>query len=103
MSKPDGTFSDADVVRIFCNHLTKEERNNVILFFVIFSGALVVRSSILDLLGAIPHLRALRLFVRAVLSSFRIFGNTPSDILSNVFSGAMRKAVFACLTKEIAR
>ncbi len=99
----DRTFSDADVVRIFCKHLTEKERINVVLFFVLFSGALVLKSSILDLLAAIPQLRGVRTLVRLVLGVLRIFSRSPEDLLGGVFSGKMQSAISDCLSEELKR
>lgn len=103
MPRRDRTFSDADVVRIFCHHLTKEERINVVLFFILFSGALVLKTSILDLLAALPQIRGIRTLVRLLLGVLRIFDRSPDDLLGSVFSGAMRKAVSDCLSEELKR
>ena len=103
MPMRDRTFSDADVVRIFCKHLTKEERINVVLFFILFSGALVLKSSILDLLAGIPQIRGIRVLIRLLLGVLRIFRRSPEDLLGSVFSGRMRRAVFDCLSEEIKR
>ncbi len=99
----DKTFSDADLVRLFCNHLTKEERTNVVVFFILYSGALVLKSSILDLLAAVPQIRGIRTLINLLLAAVRIFTRTDHTVLSNVFSGKMLAAVIACLTKEIGR
>ena len=103
MPSRDRTFSDADVVRIFCNHLTKEERANVVVFFVLFSGALVLKSSILNLLSLIPQVRGIRFVIRVLLAAWRIFYRAEPNVLSNVFSGKMLEAVSNCLSEEIKR
>jgi hypothetical protein len=74
-----------------------------VLFFILFSGALVLKTHILDLLAAIPQIRGIRTLIRLLLGVLRIFNRSPDDLLSNVFSGAMRKAVADCLGKEIQR
>ena len=99
----DRTFSDADIVRIFCNHLTKDERINVVVFFIVFSGALVLKSSILGLLAAIPQVRGIRFLIRVLLAAWRIFSRSEPDVMSNMFSGKMLQAVSDCLSKEIKR
>lgn len=103
MSKPDSTFSDADVVRIFCHHLTKAERNNVVLFFMVFAGALMLKSSLLDLLAKLPQVRGIRVLVRVLLAVLRIFSRTDLSLLGQVFSGRMLTAVDNCLTEELKR
>ena len=103
MPMRDRTFSDADVVRIFCNHLTKEERTNVVVFFILFSGALVLKNSVLNLLAAIPQVRGIRYLIRILLAAMRVFWRTDDAVLSNVFSGKMLKAVSDCLAEEIKR
>jgi len=103
MPLPDRTFSDSDVVRIFCHHLTKAERTNVILFFVIFSGAVVSKNAILQLLNLIPQRIGVTVLVRVVLAAIRIFRRTEDDLLSIVFDGKFKRAVDDCIETELKR
>ena len=103
MPLPDRTFSDSDIVRIFCHHLTKDERNNVILFFVIFSGAVASKNAILQLLNLLPQRIGIRILVRVVLAALRIFKRTDDGLLSILFEGKFKRAVEDCIDTELKR
>lgn len=95
------TYSDADIVRIYCNHLDKAEQRNVVLFFLAYSALLVAKSDILDLLELIPAGRLARNFIRLILFAMDLLGSSPDSALSLLFDGAMFKAVAACISKEL--
>lgn len=97
----DNTYSDADLVRIYCNHLDATEKKNVALFFLAYSFLLVARSDILDLIELIPAGRLARRFVQLLLFVIDRLGGTPDVVLSLLFDGAMFKAVSACIAKEL--
>ena len=99
----DFTYSDADIVRIFCNHLTKAERNNVILFFLAYSALLIIRSDLVDLLDAIPASRLVKRFLRILSAAIALLGASPDEVLARLFKGKMLRAVIACVDVELNR
>jgi len=95
------TYSDADIVRIYCNHLDKEEKRNVVLFFLAYAALLAAKSDILELLELIPAGKVAKRFIKLILFVIDKLGSTPDVILSLLFEGAMFKAVAKCIAKEL--
>ena len=95
------TYSDADVVRIFCNHLDNKEQRNVILFFVVYFSLAFLRSDVATLLEIIPASRLVTRALRVLLFIFDRLQIFESEVLGLVFSGNMLKQVALCLQKEL--
>ena len=94
------TYTDADVVRIFCNHLDKRERANVVLFFVIYSSVLLTKSALSDLLNFLPFKKLGRLFL-LVLNALDIVNSTDPFLISQLFFGRMFTEVARCIKIEL--
>ncbi len=69
----DTTFTAGDIIRLFCNNLSKEEQNEVTLFFfVIYPGLLLTNGEVFGILNRLKDFIPSFLF-RNVLSLFMIF------------------------------
>lgn len=96
------TYSDADIVRIFCDHLDKQERKNIVVFFLVFSSYLFGKTDLFQFLDLLPFKRVAK-FVAIVLAALNILQDIDEIILSRLFSGKMFKQVVRCLDAELRR
>lgn len=97
---PHKTYSDADVVRIFCNHLDEREKKNIVLFFLVFSTLLFTKTNLFDALNLFPFPKFAKL-IAIVLAALKILDDIDEKILGNLFTGKMFREVVKCLDAEL--
>lgn len=97
------TYSDADIVRIFCQHLTKKEKQNVLLFFLSYFSLFIIKSDLAELLSFLPATRLITRALRLLLRVFDLTGSFESEILAGLFQGKMFKEVVKCVDKELSK
>ena len=90
------TFSDNDVIRIFCNHLTGEEQGVVLVFFWLVLPAFIGASVILEWLGFLPTRIRVPIF-GALLVFFRQLDINIESILANIVPARNRGTILKCL------
>lgn len=97
------TYSDADIVRIFCQHLDEKEKRNVLLFFITYFSFLIIESDLLELLNFIPAKRLITRAIKLLLQIFNSSGSFESEILASLFEGKMFKEVAKCIESELTK
>jgi hypothetical protein len=97
MPRKDPTFSDADVIRIYCENLTESEKDNVDLFFYVYRPLIGGLPVILDLIGANVRDPKTRLILSLITRLWdAIVGLSPKAI-SGAIPKSIRKVVIRCL------
>lgn len=96
---PNGkkTFSDADVIRIWCNHLTVKEKVICLFVFVFLLPELITEAA----LGAQSTflLRLFRLLKRITL--FRFVSQLIFSVIATVLPNNVVNVLKRCYTKEL--
>ncbi len=105
----DTTFTAGDIIRLFCNNLSREEQKEVTLFFmVIYPGLLLTNSEVFGILGMLKGFTPSWLF-RNVLSLFMIMVGEIRTFLNVTWANIIfdnpetRKEVEACIDGRLRR
>ncbi len=97
MPRKDPTFSDADVIRIYCENLTESEKDNVDLFFYVYRPLIGGLPVILDLIEANIRDPKIRLILSLITKLWDAIVGLNTKAISGAIPKSIRKVVIRCL------
>lgn len=97
--KIDRTFTNRDVLRIFCNNLDKSEQNKVLLFFWLILPAFFGFDLIIDAVLFLLPGRAGRLVSRGLTIAGLVLSRFSAILLTLMVPKEDQDVVLACLNK----
>lgn len=105
----DTTFTAGDIIRLFCNNLSKEEQKEVSLFFlVIYPGLLLTNSEVSAIVNKLKGFTSSYLF-RNVLSLFMMFVGEIRTFINTIWVDIVfdnpdtKKEVINCINERLKR
>lgn len=97
MPRNDKTFSDGDIIRIWCKHLTDGEKRNVMLFFYVYIPLIQGVDVILAVLERNSGDRRVRTLIKIIRRLWATVLNLKPDVLNSIIPDAIEKQVKDCL------
>lgn len=97
MPRKDKTYKSRDVIRIFCNNLDKEERSNVLLFFMIIYPAFLSFDVVLDIIVFLIPGKIGRALERVLLFAGIALDRFAPELLTLLVVDEDKNAVLTCL------
>lgn len=97
MPRKDPSFSDSDIIRIYCENLTDEEKDNVDLFFYVYRPLVAGLPALLTIIERQVKDPRTRIIISLIARLFDIIFSLSPTVLRKAIPNRIEKVVIRCL------
>lgn len=107
MPTTNKTFSGGDIVRLWCNHLTQKEQNEIVLFFLLIVPGILLTDAQLTLILTTIRKHMPGRIMRGVISLLIRYSRFLRGIIHEVWANIIfenedtRREVVKCIEKRV--